>query len=119
MSEPTSLHKERYGVWAGRPAGVRCDPERCAEEVYDGHLHHQCTRRRGHGPEGAYCRQHDPAAKREREKAGDRKYQERIRRDTRLYGAPFVEVLVSIARGHNDPRAVAREVLTKYGVKVD
>lgn len=56
----TSYHKERYGQWAGSPHGSKCDPERCAEEIKPKHswLRQQCSRKRGHGPEGAFCKQH-------------------------------------------------------------
>ncbi len=35
------------------------DPTRCVEEVFSHYKSlHQCTRKRGHGPGGWYCRQH-------------------------------------------------------------
>ena len=48
----------RYGQWAGNPRGWPEDVERCVESVFSGMRSRQCTRRRGHGPEGLYCRQH-------------------------------------------------------------
>ncbi len=60
----------RYDAWAGNPAGVAEDPTRCVETVADASLrftHYcQCRRKRGHGPDGLYCRQHDPVAAAER-----------------------------------------------------
>jgi len=51
--------QRRYGVWGGRPKGIPEDPSRCIEEVYGGRwIHHQCSRKRGHGPDGLYCKQH-------------------------------------------------------------
>jgi hypothetical protein len=52
----------RYGVWAGCPEGVPEDPTLCVVEVWDAHRARQCGRKRGHGPEGKHCKQHDPAA---------------------------------------------------------
>lgn len=51
---------ERYGDWAGNPQGNPPDYERCAEEVWPdfGMIPYQCSRKRGHGPVGAYCKQH-------------------------------------------------------------
>jgi hypothetical protein len=54
----TPEHQQRYGEWAGNPEGNRPDPERCAKEVVSEYYFHQCLRKRGHGPHGAYCKQH-------------------------------------------------------------
>jgi len=54
-----------YGKWAGSPKGRREDPARCVEQVHEpgrGFHVHQCNRKRGHGPDGLFCKQHDPAA---------------------------------------------------------
>ena len=50
----------RYGKWAGNPQGEPEDPELCVAEVpnYPAWAPRQCSRKRGHGPEGLYCRQH-------------------------------------------------------------
>ncbi len=53
----------RYREWAGNPGGVKEDEGMCVEEVgFDqrGAQHHQCLRKRGHGPGRQYCKQHDP-----------------------------------------------------------
>ena len=49
--------------WYGRSSisrGSPEDPERCVTAVWPaGMWHdHQCTRKRGHGPDGLYCKQH-------------------------------------------------------------
>jgi len=52
------MYTRRYRIWAGNPKGDPEDPERCIEEVPDGGrsvLFHQCYRKRGHGPDRAYC----------------------------------------------------------------
>ena len=54
----TSYHQKRYGAWAGYPQGSAPVPGRCAKEVWHGFHASQCTRKRGHGPEGAFCKQH-------------------------------------------------------------
>lgn len=54
-----------YGQWAGNPKGTQEDPTRCVEEVCSGGREmtfYQCLRKRGHGPDGLYCKQHDPEA---------------------------------------------------------
>lgn len=59
MADSTE-YKDRYGQWAGVPKGREPDFTRCAEEVHStyGFIHHQCSRKRGHGPDNAYCKQH-------------------------------------------------------------
>ena len=49
----------RFGVWGGCPKGQPEDASRCIEEVWtDGWIPRQCCRKRGHGPDGLYCKQH-------------------------------------------------------------
>lgn len=51
----------RYRTWAGNPGGNKEDRTRCVVVVHDGGrspLSHQCSRRRGHGPDGLFCAQH-------------------------------------------------------------
>ena len=54
----------RYNEWPGNPKGDPEDPTRCVEEVasWGSWLHHQCRRKRGHGPGGLYCKQHGKKA---------------------------------------------------------
>lgn len=56
--ELTSRHEKRYGQWAGNPNGHEADPKRCAASVFSNWYPVQCGRRRGYGPEQAYCKQH-------------------------------------------------------------
>lgn len=50
----------RYGEWAGNEAGVPEDTARCVEKVWPTYQFSdkQCSRKRGHGPKGLYCKQH-------------------------------------------------------------
>jgi hypothetical protein len=53
--------QRRFGCWNGCPNGKPEDPTRCIEEVwptYSSWIPYQCNRRRGHGPDGLYCKQH-------------------------------------------------------------
>lgn len=57
------MTERRYGQWAGNDRGVAEDVTRCVEEVPDpytarGFVYKQCARKRGHGPNGEYCKQH-------------------------------------------------------------
>lgn len=50
----------RYGVWAGNPRGAAEDKARCIAEVPNppSWVDVQCSRKRGHGLDGMYCKQH-------------------------------------------------------------
>lgn len=50
----------RYGAWAGYPNGYRENMDFCAEQIPERHGYRffQCGRKRGHGPNGEYCKQH-------------------------------------------------------------
>ena len=52
----------RYGIWAGNPLGRAEDPARCIESVPGlgsrGMITKQCSRKRGHGSTGLYCKRH-------------------------------------------------------------
>jgi len=56
------MKEGRYGKWAGNPDGHPEDKRRCIKEVFDcgfkGFIPRQCRRKRGHGPDGLYCKQH-------------------------------------------------------------
>ena len=49
-----------YDQWVGNPKGIPEDAARCVAEVTDftGWHQRQCSRKRGHGPNGEYCKQH-------------------------------------------------------------
>lgn len=50
----------RYGRWAGNPSGESEDAERCIAEIPNppSWTHIQCGRKRGHGPDEKFCKQH-------------------------------------------------------------
>lgn len=73
LKRPTKLR--RYNVWAGNPNGVPEDVTRCIREIGGLAHQYQCMRKRGHGPDGLYCKQHDPRRIEAREKARQRAQQ--------------------------------------------
>lgn len=119
MTRDNSAYHEKYGNWAGNPAGSRPDLKRCCESVttYEGRWphSHQCRNRRGHGPGEAYCRVHDPERVEARRQEQQRRYNEGYNRDlVKWHAGSFKEALEKIAAGHNDARGLAQEVLAKY-----
>ena len=55
------MEKRIYGQWTGNPKGIEENISRCVEEVYNrcsGMLSSQCSRKRGYGKDGLYCKQH-------------------------------------------------------------
>ena len=114
-----ACYPEKYGNWAGNPQGAKPDYTRCCEEVrreQGGWPHyHQCTRKRGYGPDEAYCKTHDPAAKLARRKASDDKYdREYNARRFEYNGKKFYEALKLIAMGHNDARGLAKFTIDAF-----
>lgn len=107
--------KTRYGTHHHPRA---YDPARCAESVRDQGRwppYHQCERKPGYGPDGLYCKQHDPEAvkRRDEERAMNRREQ-RERKRPQWYGAEMLKIIRQIAAGHNDPTALCREFIKKY-----
>lgn len=73
-----------YGAWAGNTKGTPEDTARCIKSVYTPGSYnygHQCNRKRGHGKDGLYCKQHDPVRIKEiddnKQKAYDDKWKKR------------------------------------------
>ncbi len=66
---------DEQGVRHYGPQGLRRpeDPARCIIQVWPKHGRsvepYQCTQRRGHGPNGHYCRSHNPDAIKARQDA--------------------------------------------------
>lgn len=118
LVERSPLYRKRYGAWAGFPSGHAPDYSRCCESVVPpgrGVIARQCSKKRGHGPDGAYCTSHNPEAAKRRDEERSRKHAEETKRLRYQWsGRQFYEVLKQIAEGHNDPRALARETLKKF-----
>lgn len=57
MDAKAARYKLKYGKWGYQP-GVDADHSKCAEEVRRDWTYRQCTRKCGHGRDGAYCKQH-------------------------------------------------------------
>lgn len=99
--------------------GYKVLPDRCRASVHNtyGVGFRQCNRK----PlaDSKYCSTHLPENVNARREASDRRNAEQAalkkKRDMSWHGAPFIEALRKIQAGHNDPRALAGEVLEKHG----
>lgn len=96
----------------------RCKPDytRCCEQVYGagrGGGSHQCNRKNGFGPHGAYCKQHDPDAVKAKYAARQAAWDAKSAKETALWNAKAAlePALRQIADGHNDPRSLAESVI--------
>lgn len=111
-------YKEKYGNWAGNPAGRAPDFKRCCEEVWSKErfsISSQCRKPRGYGPEKAYCKIHDPDYVKEKSIKQRQEYIERVNKERyKWHGREFFNALEIIANGHNDPRTLATEVIKKF-----
>lgn len=109
--------QDRYKSSYGR--GSRPNFEKCCKEVYGPEVWsygHQCTRANGHGPDGAYCKTHDPVAVEAKQKAREDKWaieREIARKKNQLQSnaASMLEIIRQIAKGHNDPRQLCADFL--------
>lgn len=118
MQQQSSLYKKAYGAWAGFPAGHAPNLDLCCEEISTNERwpkRHQCSRKRGHGPDGAYCKQHDPDAVKSRQSAADAKARAKWNEERyKIHGKTFFDALEKIANGHNDARGLAQEVIATF-----
>jgi len=111
----SSLHSKKYGDWAGNPRGTPADPSRCCERAGGygrGEIPHQCSKKRGYGPEKAYCKQHDPASVKARRDAEAARYEKHMAgRRLEWAGPRLFAALCKIADGDNNPRETAAEAI--------
>lgn len=119
MAGQSTHYAEKYGAWAGFPKGHSPNFTRCCEKVFGDRTSppggYQCLRPRGHGPDGAYCKQHDPAAVKARQAASTAKYNAQMNQERYgWHGRSFYNVLVQIAEGHNDARGLAQEAIDEF-----
>jgi len=113
------LYPKSYNPWAGNPEGVKPDFNRCCESVtpsrMGGWTSHQCGRKRGFGPDKAYCKQHDPEAVAARISASKAKWDAATaKKRYEWHGKKFFDVLKQIADGHNDARGLAQEIVFEF-----
>lgn len=105
--------KSQFQKGYGRLRRVLPDYDRCAAEVWDNFGSAQCKRKSGHGPHGAWCKQHDPiakAAKYEKRRAEWRKKWDSEARMSK-FRAACIDAVEKIAAGHNDPRGLAVAII--------
>lgn len=118
MDPKLSHYPKSYGAWAGDPKGHEPDFTRCCVGVWSKERwsrEGQCARKNGFGPDGAYCKQHDPAVKKAREDEARARWTKKWNAERyQWHGRTFFDALVKIADGHNDARGVAQEVIKEF-----
>lgn len=112
-------YPKNYGSWAGRPDGVKPNYQCCAAEVSrsEGNWTRfsQCTRKCGHGPDGAFCKTHDPVAVERRRDKSTAAWKAKWNAERyQLHGETFFNALQKIADGYNDARGLAQEVIEEF-----
>jgi hypothetical protein len=113
--EKTPEFKAQYKEQYGRHGHV-ADYTKCAETVYSGDVFagsKQCTRKNGHGPHGAWCKQHDPVAVKAKNEARTAKWRKEWAEKDRLrdFERGCQDAIRQIAAGHNDPRGLAQSLI--------
>lgn len=116
MTDSNQHYRKAYGTFSS----LTPDYTRCCASVYGGHFRsHQCTRKRGYGPDKAYCKQHDPIARKAKDDARMQKWMSEMneKQERAKYEAnakTFYNALVQIAEGHNEPSALAIELIAEF-----
>jgi hypothetical protein len=94
------------------------DYSRCAKEVNTTPNERfssfsQCSRKNGHGPHGAWCKQHDPEAVKARRDAQEKKWKANWAAESRKlnFKRGCQDAIRQIAAGHNDPRGLAQSLI--------
>ncbi|MFN7882814.1 MAG: hypothetical protein ACK5PF_07350 [bacterium] len=119
MTEYSEEFKAHFRPAYGRYGHDRPDFARCADSVYSGDAWSgakQCSRKNGHGPDGAFCKQHDPvalAAKQVARFAAWKRESDQKAREI-VFTSESKTAIRAIAEGHNDPMTLAREILARY-----
>jgi hypothetical protein len=113
--EPDENGKRWYGTNNKREE----DPTRCIEGVWGKERwpsHYQCSRARGHGPDGLYCKQHVPENAQARREQSRKNWEMKWDREMRPQRerVHFRKALEDIANGHNDPMTLAKQVLEEF-----
>lgn len=111
-----ALFREGYGRYAKTPP----DYSRCPVGVSTGRAEggsKQCSRKGGNGPHMAYCKQHDPEAKKAVEEARYFAWRAESGRNKRRrdFQKDCITAIREIAAGHNDPRRLAQSIIDKLG----
>ena len=107
--------------WYGRYSNIKADLNRCCAKIYHATWASslQCARKNGHGPHGAYCKQHDPVAVKAKDEARRAKYKaERDKKErVHVFQSDCIAAIRKIAEGHNDPRGLAQDIIAKMEAK--
>ena len=119
MTERTAEFLAQYPKSYGpgyRP--VAPDHNFCADSVYGtgrGASSYQCSRANGHGPHGAWCKQHDPVARKAKSDALSEKCAKEWDAKKRLASATEAMQLAlsTIANGCDDPQGLAADVMAE------
>lgn len=120
VPSPREDGKRYYGTWAGNPKGNPEVEGRCLQtvgrDVGRWTQFGQCDRKNGHGPDGAFCKQHDPEKIIERNRIADEKSNAQWEaRKLEIYGGTFAKALMEIFKGHNNPSERAAQALSLLG----
>jgi hypothetical protein len=99
------------------------DPNLCCKLVFGEWRSHQCKRKRGYGPEEAYCKTHDPVAIKAKDDARSAKWADEwaeaeAKRKLASHAQSFLDALRLIANGHNAPRSLAIEAIKDFPTPV-
>ena len=102
MTEHTKEFLSHYPESYGNRIKHTPDYSRCCEKIVRGWFDSQCSRKNGHGPDGAYCKQHDPVEKKKRRQR--KEVEEKIRHWDKFEHRYFVEAIGNAVLNGRDPQ---------------
>lgn len=116
----TDEFKAQYPKYYGRAyAPITPDFNRCAGRVgsagsFGGSC--QCSRKHGHGPQGAWCKTHDPVAREEKRMTRLAAERAKWARDAaiRALRSERDDIIRKIAEGHDNPRELCADWLKRW-----
>ena len=115
MTEHSEAFKAQYAKSYGRAYAPQYpDFGKCAAPVFNGGFgSSQCSRKNGHGPEGAWCKQHDPIARKAKDEARTAELEAKWAASGRKqkFQRDCIAAIRAIADGHNDPRGLAQSII--------
>ena len=107
--------------WYGRNYKAAADHARCAENVFEnrGWGYSQCSRANGHGPHGAWCKQHDPDAVKAKREAQHNAWEAKSAAEGREHDfkTECQSAIRAIAAGHISPRELAQGIIDRLEAK--
>lgn len=115
-SEFLAEYQKSYSKYNKQPDFGKC-AQAIFQDIWMGAK--QCTRKNGHGPHGAWCKQHDPEAVNAQRRAQEAKWRREwdAKKLDATLRAEALTIIRQISEGHNDPASLCRDWCNRWDSK--